>query len=81
MGTGISPQARQGAAEALLTLPDGAVAAFEVTKLAADGALQTEGILASERHSWPLPGEWFWTIRSAPRRTFSASTTRIKTSS
>jgi hypothetical protein len=53
---------RQGAVDAMLTLPDGRKAAFEVTNLAAKGALYTASVLARDNHSWPLPGNWFWTI-------------------
>ncbi|MEU5755356.1 hypothetical protein [Streptomyces sp. NPDC047829] len=54
---------RQGAVDAMLLLPSGKTAAFEVTKLAADGALQIDSILARVNHSWPSPGEWWWSIQ------------------
>jgi hypothetical protein len=53
---------RQGAVEAMLTLQDGRKAAFEVTNLAADGALETASLLAKDNHKWSLPGKWFWSI-------------------
>jgi hypothetical protein len=53
---------RQGAVDAMLTLQDGRRAAFEVTNLAAKGALQTASLLAKDNHRWPLPGKWFWSI-------------------
>lgn len=53
---------RQGAVDAMLTLPDGRRAAFEVTNLAAKGALYTASILARDNHTWRHPGKWFWTI-------------------
>jgi hypothetical protein len=53
---------RQGAVDAMLTLRDGRKAAFEVTNLAAKGALYTASMLARDNHTWPLPGKWFWTI-------------------
>jgi hypothetical protein len=53
---------RQGAVEATLTLQDGRKAAFEVTNLAADGALETASLLAKDNHKWSLPGKWFWSI-------------------
>lgn len=53
---------RQGAVDAMLTLKDGSRAAFEVTKLAAEGALETASLLARDNHRWPLPGDWFWSI-------------------
>lgn len=59
---------RNGAVDAMLTLPDGRHAAFEVTTLAAGGALQTDSLLDRDDNSWPLPGKWWWTIRvGAPR--------------
>lgn len=53
---------RQGVVDAMLTLRDGRKAAFEVTNLAAKGALYTASVLARDNHRWPLPGKWFWTI-------------------
>ncbi|MFE0739115.1 hypothetical protein [Streptomyces sp. NPDC058855] len=53
---------RQGVVDAMLLLPDGKKAAFEVTKLAADGALQIDSILAKDGYSWPSPGRWWWSI-------------------
>ena len=55
-------QHRQGGVDAILTLPDGRKAAFEVTNLAAKGALHTASLLARDNHKWPLPGKWFWDI-------------------
>ncbi len=55
-------QHRHGAVDAMLTLRDGRTAAFEVTNLAAKGALHTASLLARDNHKWPLPGKWFWTI-------------------
>lgn len=46
----------------MMIYPSGKRAAFEVTKLAADGALQIDSILKAERHSWPAPGKWWWSI-------------------
>jgi hypothetical protein len=53
---------RQGAVDAMLTLQEGRKASFEVTNLAAEGALETASLLARDNHTWPLPGKWFWTI-------------------
>lgn len=53
---------RQGAVDVMLTLKDGRTAAFEVTNLAANGALETASLLAQDNHKWPLPGKWFWSI-------------------
>jgi hypothetical protein len=55
---------RQGAVDAIRTLQDGRKAAFEVTNLAADGALETASLLARDNHKWPLPGNWHWGGRS-----------------
>lgn len=55
-------QGRQGEVDAILTYPDGRTAAFEVTILAADEALWTEGALARDKHFWPSAGDWVWTI-------------------
>ncbi len=54
---------RQGVVDAMLTYPDGRRAGFEVTKLAENGALQTESLLGSDQFKWPRPGQWAWTIR------------------
>lgn len=51
-----------GAVDAMLMLHNGRKAAFDVTNLAAEGALQTASLLAKDNHRWPLPGEWFWSI-------------------
>jgi len=53
---------RQGVVDAVLTLRDGRKAAFEVTNLAAEGALKLAMLLAKDNHKWPLPGDWWWNI-------------------
>jgi hypothetical protein len=53
---------RQGAVDVMLTLEDGRKAAFEVTNLAAEGALKLAMLLAKDNHKWSVPGAWFWTI-------------------
>ncbi len=53
---------RQGAVDAILHYPDGRTAAFEVTRLAGPGELQLDSILGRQGHSWPNPGNWWWTI-------------------
>lgn len=53
---------RQGVVDAVLTRQDGRKAAFEVTNLAAEGALELAMLLAKDKHKWPLPGNWWWTI-------------------
>jgi hypothetical protein len=52
---------RTGAVDVMLTLRDGRKAAFEVTNLAAEGALQLAMMLFRDR-TWPVPGDWWWTI-------------------
>jgi hypothetical protein len=52
---------RQCAVDAMFfDLPGGRTAAFEVTNLAGEGALDTVDEIAKYR--WPLTGHWFWTI-------------------
>jgi hypothetical protein len=53
---------RTNAVDTILTLQDGRKAAFEVTNLAGEGALQLAMLLAKDKHKWPLPGDWWWTI-------------------
>lgn len=57
---------RQNAVDALLHYPDGRVAAFEVSKLAADGAIHLDSLLGREDFSWPLPGRWWWMSATCP---------------
>lgn len=59
---------RQGAVDAMLTLPDGRQAALEVTALAGAGALQTDVLLGRDDFGWPSPGRWWWTVQvGSPR--------------
>jgi hypothetical protein len=53
---------RQAAVDAMLTLSDGRRASFEVTSLAAAGAMQTDSLLHRDGYAWPCPGRWWWTI-------------------
>ncbi|GGM15749.1 hypothetical protein GCM10011594_39750 [Nakamurella endophytica] len=53
---------RQGVVDAMLTYPTGRRAAFEVTALSGDGALQTLSLLSRDQFQWPLPGQWTWTV-------------------
>jgi hypothetical protein len=53
---------RQGAVDAMLTLPSGRNAAFEVTNMAPRGTLETSQRLGADNFKWPLPGKWWWTI-------------------
>lgn len=55
-------EGRQGAVDAMLMLVDGRRAAFEVTVLAAPGAIHTEALLDRDEFSWPNPGLWTWTV-------------------
>lgn len=54
---------RQGAVDAMLALADGRRASFEVTSLAAPGALQTDSLLHRDGYAWPCPGQWWWTVQ------------------
>jgi hypothetical protein len=54
---------RRGVVDAVLTLADGRTAAFEVTNLAAAGALQAASLLARDNHTWEAPGQWWWDIQ------------------
>jgi hypothetical protein len=59
---------RQGVVDAMLTLHDGRQAAFEVTALAAVGALQADALLGRDDFGWPSPGRWWWTVQvGSPR--------------
>lgn len=53
---------REGAVDAMLTLPDGRRAAFEVTNLGTQSAYQLAKQLAKDNHRWSVPGNWFWHI-------------------
>jgi hypothetical protein len=59
---------RQGVVDAMLRLPDGRTAAFEVTALAEVGALQTEALLGNDDFGWPSPGRWWWTVQVGSAR-------------
>lgn len=59
---------RQGVVDAMLALPDGRQAAFEVTALAAVGALQADALLGRDGFGWPSPGQWWWSVHvGSPR--------------
>ncbi|BCP15679.1 hypothetical protein [Mycobacterium paraintracellulare] len=53
---------RSGAVDAMLTLPDGRRAAFEVTNLGTNSAFELAGRLARDNYKWSVPGNWFWHI-------------------
>lgn len=53
---------RQAAHDIDLTYPDGRRAALEVTTHAGPGVRRTHALLRRDRHTWPNPGAWRWTI-------------------
>jgi hypothetical protein len=53
---------REGVVDALLTLGDGRTAAFEVTDLGQEDALDLARLLEKIKYRWPVVGEWFWRI-------------------
>jgi hypothetical protein len=53
---------RQGAHDIDLRFPDGRRAALEVTTHAGPGVRRTHALLRRERHTWPNPGTWSWTV-------------------
>lgn len=61
-------QCRQGAVDAMLNYRDGRRAAFEVCKVAAEGALQTDSLLGRDDFTWPRAGQWWWEISVGSQR-------------
>jgi hypothetical protein len=53
---------RQGAVDVMLTLGDGRMAAFEVTNLGEEDALDLARLLGKIKYKWPVVGDWFWRI-------------------
>jgi hypothetical protein len=53
---------RQRAVDAMLTLRDGRKAAFEVTNLGEDDALDLARLLGNISHKWPVAGDWHWRV-------------------
>lgn len=53
---------RQGAVDLLLTLPDGRVAAVEVTTLAGDGVRRRDALGSGAGARWPDPRRPWWTV-------------------
>ncbi|MDF3044145.1 MAG: hypothetical protein K0R30_373 [Ornithinibacter sp.] len=53
---------RQAAYDIDLAFPDGRRAALEVTTHAGPGVRRTHALLRRDRHTWPNPGSWWWTI-------------------
>ncbi len=58
---------RQGAVDAMLTLPDGREAAFEVMGYDEDYGIQLDKLLGADHNYWPAVGKWWWTIRVGSR--------------
>ncbi len=58
---------RQGAVDAMLTMPDGRRAAFEVTAHDEDYGIQLDKLLGADDYHWPAVGRWWWTIRVGSR--------------
>ncbi|MEO6998680.1 MAG: hypothetical protein ABI112_11400 [Terracoccus sp.] len=57
---------RQGIHDLDLRLPDGTLAAVEVTSYARPGHAETAGILAKQEWQWPAVGDRTWSIRVDP---------------
>lgn len=53
---------RQNAVDVMLTLRDGRLAAFEVTSLGVEDALELARLLEKIKYKWPVVGDWFWRI-------------------
>jgi hypothetical protein len=58
---------RQGAVDAMLTLPDGRTAAFEVMAYDEDYGIQVDKVLGADDNHWPVVGRWWWTIQVGDR--------------
>src|SRR3954453_15945036 len=58
---------RQGVVDAVLTLPDGRQAAFEVMLYDENYALHLDKLLSADDNHWPAVGEWWWTIQIGSR--------------
>jgi hypothetical protein len=56
---------RRRAVDAMLTLTDGRKAAFEVTNLGNQSALEIARLLANDKHKWEAAGQWYWEIEVA----------------
>jgi hypothetical protein len=56
---------RQAAHDIDLIYPVGRRAALEVTTHAGPGVRRTHSLLRRDRHTWPNPGRWRWTIELA----------------
>jgi len=58
---------RQGAVDAMLALPDGRTAAFEVMASDENYGIQIDRLLGADDNSWPVVGKWGWTIKVGDR--------------
>ena len=58
---------RQGAVDAMLHLPDGRTAAFEIMAYDQDYGIQLDRLLGADDLHWPATGRWWWTIRVGSR--------------
>lgn len=58
---------RQGAVDAILRLPDGRIAAFEVMAYDQDHAIHLDRLLGADDLHWPAAGKWWWTIQVGSR--------------
>ena len=57
-----NPDGRQGDVDVMLTLSGGRTAAFEVTNLSQEDALDLARLLQKVKYRWPVVGDWFWRI-------------------
>jgi len=58
---------RQGAVDAMLRLPNGRTAAFEVMGYDEDNGIHLDRLLGADDLHWPAVGRWWWTIRVGSR--------------
>lgn len=58
---------RQGAVDAMLTMPDGRTAAFEVMSYDEDHGIQIDKLLYADENHWPAVGESWWTVQVGSR--------------
>jgi hypothetical protein len=54
---------RQGAVDAMLSLPDGRTAALEIISLGSQDARQVAALLHRDDLKWPAVGAWNWTVQ------------------
>lgn len=58
---------RQSAVDAMLCLPDGRTAAFEIMAYDEDYGIHLDRLLRADNHHWPAAGHWWWTIQVGSR--------------